>query len=228
MIPPTLTQVSLRLALAIIAGLIVGLERESHGRAAGLRTTILVCVSSTMAMVLSEHLFAGSLAVGGTWRPDPARLAAGVLTGMGFLGAGSIIRQENVVRGVTTAAALWFVSVLGLAFGSGCIALGLMGLFIAVITLYIFPRLEELVQNDWYATLSITARLEGADENAIGEKLEALGIKIKAIHPEYALDLKLKTFRYDIKFKKNDVCDLAQQAVRQLKNCPEVVNIKWN
>src|SRR5690606_29104215 len=111
--------VLLRLGLAAMAGAIVGLERESHGRAAGLRTTMLVCVSAAVAMLVSHALFVASTGPGISWRPDPARLAAGILTGMGFLGGGAIIREGNMVRGVTTAAALWFVTVLGLAFGSG-------------------------------------------------------------------------------------------------------------
>src|SRR5438874_967575 len=120
---------ALRLSLAFAAGFIVGWERESHGRPAGLRTNILACVAAAVAMVLSEVLFIQSAAAAtGSWRPDPARLGAGILTGIGFLGAGTILRHANVIRGVTTAASLWFVTVLGLAFGSGQIALGLIGL----------------------------------------------------------------------------------------------------
>src|SRR5438477_324936 len=109
----------LRLLLAFLAGMAVGWERESHGRPAGLRTNILACVASAVAMIVSEMLFAKSAAATatGNWRPDPARLGAGILTGIGFLGAGTIIRHGNFVRGVTTAASLWFVTVLGLAFG---------------------------------------------------------------------------------------------------------------
>ncbi len=79
----------LRLGLALLAGSVIGFERESHGRAAGLRTTILVCVASAMAMILSESIFMASNANSVlSWRSDPARLAAGVLTGMGFFGSG--------------------------------------------------------------------------------------------------------------------------------------------
>src|SRR5262244_3997735 len=138
------SQMLLRIGLAFVAGLIVGWERTSHGRAAGLRTTILACVASAMAMVISEALFAESAAAtaGGSWRPDPARLGAGILTGIGFLGAGTIMRHENIVRGVTTAASLWFVTVLGLAFGSGEFRLGFAGLIIGFATLFWLPIFE--------------------------------------------------------------------------------------
>src|SRR5437762_240743 len=117
----TLWEMFLRLLMAFAAGFVVGWERESHGRPAGLRTNILACVAAALAMVVSEVLFAQGAAITatGAWRPDPARLGAGILTGIGFLGAGTILRHANMIRGVTTAATLWFVTVLGLAFGSG-------------------------------------------------------------------------------------------------------------
>src|SRR2546423_14039656 len=89
----------LRLLAAFGAGLVVGWERESHGRPAGLRTTILACVASAMAMIISEVLFAESAAAQPpiSWRPDPARLGAGILTGIGFLGAGTVLRHANFV-----------------------------------------------------------------------------------------------------------------------------------
>src|SRR5437879_4208275 len=121
MSPLSFPEMVLRLLMAFLAGFVVGWERESHGRPAGLRTTILACVASALAMILSEVLFTQSAALmgSGSWRPDPARLGAGILTGIGFLGAGTILRHANIIVGVTTAATLWFVTVLGLAFGSG-------------------------------------------------------------------------------------------------------------
>src|SRR5205085_11950248 len=142
MSPLTLSDISLRILAAFITGLIIGWERESHGRPAGLRTIILTTVTAALAMVISELLFtqiAGATS-SGSWRPGPGRLAAGVLTGIGFLGAGTILRHENMISGVTTAATLWFVTVLGLAFGSGQFMVGFIGLGIAMVTLLIMPR----------------------------------------------------------------------------------------
>src|SRR6185369_4643436 len=106
-----------RIGLAFLVGLVLGFERERHGRAAGMRTTMLVCVSSAIVMLFSQYLFLESSSATAGWKPDPARLAAGVLAGMGFLGAGVIVRQENIIHGVTTAAVLWFSSILGLVLG---------------------------------------------------------------------------------------------------------------
>src|SRR5687767_11638718 len=98
--PLTLSDVVLRLLAATVAGALVGIERESHGRPAGLRTSILTCVAAAMAMIISEFLFYESIGEASVnWRPDPARLGAGILTGIGFLGAGTILRHNNVIRG---------------------------------------------------------------------------------------------------------------------------------
>src|SRR5262245_46793392 len=120
-LPLSFSEIVLRVLAATAAGALVGLERESHGRPAGLRTTMLTCVAAAIAMVVSECLFAetATSVPGANWRPDPARLGAGILTGIGFLGAGTILRHGSMTTGVTTAASLWFVTVLGLAFGSG-------------------------------------------------------------------------------------------------------------
>src|SRR6266516_3454810 len=100
--------IALRIAAAVISGFILGVERESRGRAAGLRTFVLVCSAASIAMIIAN--------VGtGTWRPDPGRVAQGLLAGMGFLGAGTILRLGTVIRGLTTSAGLWFATVLGIA-----------------------------------------------------------------------------------------------------------------
>src|SRR5262245_24444538 len=100
----SLDEMFLRVIVAFIAGALIGWERESHGRPAGLRTTILACVASAVAMIVSEVLFvesASTVTASGSWRPDPARLGAGILTGIGFLGAGTILKHDDAVRGVT-------------------------------------------------------------------------------------------------------------------------------
>jgi len=222
----SIEEVLLRVGMAFIAGFVVGLERESHGRAAGLRTTTIVSVASAIAMILSEYFFLSGADIT-TWRPDPARLAAGVLTGMGFLGAGSIIRQENVIRGVTTAAVLWFVTVLGLAFGSGHFVLGLIGMGVALVTLFVLPPLENHVKSDWYGTVTITVELGGVPDEEIRKHVEASGVKIKKISLDYDRNSKQKTLFYDIRFKKGDHFELSQKLVRELAEVPSVLQVKW-
>ena len=107
----------LRLCLSFIAGAIIGFERSSRRQAAGLRTHILIATGATLLMLLSIYLpqqFSSAHRAG-----DPGRIAAQVVSGIGFLGAGAIIRLGNNVRGLTTAASLWFVAAVGLAIGGG-------------------------------------------------------------------------------------------------------------
>lgn len=99
----------------MVLGGLVGVERERADKPAGLRTHMVVCLASTLVMLLSIHV--STLYPGTVF--DPGRIAAGVVTGIGFLGAGTIIRQGSIVRGLTTAASLWFVAGLGLAIGAG-------------------------------------------------------------------------------------------------------------
>jgi putative Mg2+ transporter-C (MgtC) family protein len=223
------SEILLRLAMAFLAGFIVGWERERHGRPAGLRTNILACLASAVAMVLSEVLFVRSAAASatGSWRPDPARLGAGVLTGIGFLGAGTILRHENVIWGVTTAASLWFVTILGLAFGSGEYVLGFLGLGLAMITLYILPRFEKNIESDRYATLHVVAGLEGLSEEDLKDKIKGPGLNVQAIRVGYDLEKKQKTFTCDLALRKSNLTELSNKLVAELSRSPGVLRVRW-
>lgn len=227
----TLSEILARLGMALVAGLVIGFERESHGRAAGLRTTVLVGSASATAMILSQMLFIGSIGGGvlGTgWRPDPARLAAGILTGMGFLGAGAIIRQDNVVRGVTTAAVLWFVTVLGLAYGSGNFLIGNVGLGVALVTLFIIPVFEGYVKNDWYAHVSVVTKLDGLTDEELRNQIQSCGLKVKRVELTYDLKLKEKSFSCEVKFKKANLFDLSECVIKKLTENPSVLRVQWS
>ncbi len=223
----TYFDLGLRILAALVAGLIVGTERESHGRAAGLRTTILVCVAACIAMIISASLLNQATSDGAPNRPDPARLAAGVLSGMGFLGAGSIIRNGNRVQGVTTAATLWFVTMLGLAFGAGLFVLGGAGVLIALMILFVLPPLERRVKNDWYATLTIRARMDAPSDEAFRQQIEKLGVRVKMVNLDYDLQAKHKTLRCELKFKKDKVFGLSASIVQQLIQQEGVLHVSW-
>ena len=145
-----------RLVLAALLSGIIGFEREFHGRAAGFRTHILLCVGSTLIMLTSMHMFdlyAGKVSV------DPARIAAGVITGIGFLGAGTIMHSKSAVRGLTTAASLWVVAGIGLAVGSGMYYGSILTTILTMVTLMLFSRLEHaMIRKDWYRTIVIESK----------------------------------------------------------------------
>lgn len=132
----------LQVAIAAILGGIIGYEREKIKRPAGLRTHILVCVGSTIAMQTNIFLMANHL---GTVNVDPSRIGASVVSGIGFLGAGTIIREGASVKGLTTAASLWAVACIGLAVGSGFYVGSIAGTVIILLTLTLFVRVERKI-----------------------------------------------------------------------------------
>lgn len=219
-------ETAVRLALAFVTGAVIGLERENHGRAAGLRTTVLVCVAATLAMILSTQFFAES-STGSNWRPDPARLAAGVLTGIGFLGAGVIMREGLVVRGVTTAAALWLTTILGLAYGSGHLALGLCGLGLAIVALFVLPYFEHFIHRDWYGSVTVTLQMDGISDSELKQRIEAFGVVVKGVELRYDLAAKRRALLYRIRYRNGDPFDLPERLVRGLAECPGVAEVRW-
>lgn len=133
-------EMAIRLLLSAILGGFIGYEREAHHKSAGLRTHILVSIGSCLIMVLSIKIYES---VQGLTNADPTRLAAQVVSGIGFLGAGSIIKDGPTVKGLTTAASLWVVSGVGLAVGSGYYMGALMSTGLVFLTLAILSRMED-------------------------------------------------------------------------------------
>ena len=137
---PGIGEICLRLACAMLVGLVIGTEREYTHRPAGMRTHILVALGSCAVMITGQLIFLQYKAMGGN--PDPSRLSAQVITGVGFLGAGTILREGTHVRGLTTAASLWAVACLGIAAGAGYYIVALAGMVLIFITLTIFEELQ--------------------------------------------------------------------------------------
>ncbi len=133
---------ALRLLLAAVLGGLVGFERQRRHHPAGLRTHTLVCLGSALIMLVSEDIAARYL---DRTNADPARIAAQVVSGIGFLGAGTIMREGLTVRGLTTAASLWVVAALGLAVGAGYYLAAGVTVAVALVTLGVLNRLELLV-----------------------------------------------------------------------------------
>ena len=137
---PGIWDICLRLFCAMIVGMIIGTEREYTNRPAGMRTHILVALGACVVALTGEMLFKEYFPLGAT--PDPARLAAQVITGVGFLGAGTIMREGATVKGLTTAASVWTVACMGIAAGFGYYTIPLIGLVFTFITLTILELLQ--------------------------------------------------------------------------------------
>ncbi|MFH1889058.1 MAG: MgtC/SapB family protein [Candidatus Omnitrophota bacterium] len=136
------TEIIMRLVFALVLSGFIGLERQIHRRTAGLRTHILVSLGSCLIMLTSLYIFA----IYKNETPlDPGRIAAGVITGIGFLGAGTIIREREGIKGLTTAASLWVVAGVGLATGCGFYKAALFTTVLALITLLCLRYLEKMI-----------------------------------------------------------------------------------
>ncbi len=155
---PTWQDICVRLALTMIAGAVIGFNRGARGHAAGFRTTILVGLAASVAMIQTNILLplAGktpeSFAV-----MDLMRLPLGILTGVGFIGGGTILKKGDLVTGVTTAATLWVVTVIGLCLGGGQLALGVATTVLTVVTLWILKWVDLTIPREHRAVMVITA-----------------------------------------------------------------------
>lgn len=184
-------EMAIRLLLSCILGGFIGYERESHRKAAGLRTHILVSIGSCLIMILSIKIYES---VQGFTNADPSRLAAQVVSGIGFLGAGSIIKDGPTVRGLTTAASLWVVSAVGLAIGSGYYMGALMATGLVLLTLTILSRLENKEYKS-LISLFVTSIDSPGQIGEIGLLLGAHCIHIRDIKIEEQKDLLSIIFR---------------------------------
>ena len=139
-----------RLAVSCILGMLIGIERSKRFKEAGVRTHIVVCCGAALCMIVSKYGFAdlGGI-LDGSRTSDPARLAAQVVSGIGFLGAGVIFKNGNTVRGLTTAAVLWFSAVVGLTVGAGMYVMGILAALVNLLLLVVLHR--HAIGGDAYA-----------------------------------------------------------------------------
>ncbi len=161
----------LRILVAAALGAAVGAEREIHGHPAGIRTHMLVALGSALFTVLSIHGFTTD--GNATGNIDPTRIAAQIVSGIGFLGAGAILKDGVVIRGLTTAASLWATSAVGMAAGAGQYVIGIVGAVIILTSLWPINALAERFHGT--ASPEVQVRLALQRVEAIGEISRALG-----------------------------------------------------
>jgi putative Mg2+ transporter-C (MgtC) family protein len=155
-VDPLHTEIAQRLLLALLFGGAIGLERSYHGRPAGFRTHALVCLSTALLMLVS--VYEGVWFSAGTEARvtlDPTRVAQGIMTGIGFLGAGAIIKDGVIVRGLTTAASIWITAAIGILIGIGFYFPALLSVGLTLGTLSVFRWIESKVPVQFYAQFSV-------------------------------------------------------------------------
>lgn len=181
---PRLEEILLRLMLAAILGSLVGIERERLDWAAGLRTHMLVCLGSTLFMLVSAFGFADILGTPGIGL-DPSRIAAQVVSGVGFLGAGTIILRREVVRGLTTAASVWTVAAVGLAVGGGLYFAAISAtILILVILAGIKPLERRLFPRRRAPRIALIVDRRETSLVAVMTEVEAAGLRVLQVVTE--------------------------------------------
>lgn len=217
-----LAEEGLRLLIAAVAGGLVGLERELRGRQAGFRTNLLVCLGSALVMIISTHLADRPWVRGEGFQitVDPGRIAYGVMTGVGFLGAGAILKNRGDVRGLTTAAALWCVAAIGLGAGLGLYALSIVSALLVLVSLWGLDALEHLLPKRSTRVITIRARWSAGCVHELvtfiqAQKVTVFGVTFRrpdAEHVDISADIAFTRSRryYDLerKFQEDPRYDL--------------------
>lgn len=221
-------EIALRLALSVLAGVLMGLDRGEHRRPAGLRTTLLVCLAAALAMIQANLLMVtrgkppDSFAV-----LDLMRLPLGILTGVGFIGAGAILRRDNLVLGVTTAATLWFVTVIGLCFGGGQIALGLAGLGLGVLTLSGLRWFDHHMSQEQHGTLSLSTKDGQPAEDEIQAAAREAGYKIRVSSVAFTGVRSDREIKFNLEWRSAPQKVDVPAFVQKLSRDPRVAGIRW-
>jgi len=226
--PTTLnwTDIALRLALTAVAGALFGINRSEKGRSAGLRTTLLVSLAACIAMILANKL---TLPTGATTANpgDPLRLPLGVLSGMGFIGAGAIMRRENLIIGVTTAATVWFVTIMGLCFGSGQLGLGGVAAAVGLGVLAGLNWAEDRLPRDRHAILTLTAITEGPGESSIRSRIETGRYHAAPREVVYDSASLHTVLTFDVNWRSRRIDTALPVFLRELAADPGIVAVNW-
>jgi putative Mg2+ transporter-C (MgtC) family protein len=186
------SEIVFRLILTVLAAGLIGFNRDEHGRPAGLRTNLLVGLAACVAMIQANILVVSTGKSSDSFVVmDIMRLPLGILSGIGFIGAGAIVRRGRLTVGLTTAATLWFVTVMGLCFGGGQIGLGLAAFALCFAILAGMKKAENLMSKEQSATLSVTVDELSKEKKEIEDLLIRSGIQ----HEIAALDSNAAGFR---------------------------------
>jgi putative Mg2+ transporter-C (MgtC) family protein len=187
---------ALRLLLAAALGGMIGLEREASGKPAGFRTNLLICLGAALITEISYYVaVAGAAQMGGT--PDPGRIAAQIVSGIGFLGAGSILHSRGGVTGLTTAATLWVVAAIGMAVGARAYVAAIIATSLVMATLMLLGRVEDhlIPRRPAERQVNVTLMPPLASLKAVEQTLRSLGYAVDMLRLDQSRELLQVTFQ---------------------------------
>jgi putative Mg2+ transporter-C (MgtC) family protein len=219
-----------RIFMAAILGGILGIERDVHGRQAGLRTHILVSAGSALFFILSTHIATFNIIVpnGFAKVTDPGRIAAQIVTGIGFLGAGVILKEGFTVVGLTTAACLWISAAIGMASGAGLYFIAISTTVLALFSLVLLRWLERYYRKDIYRQLEVTFSNK-ADIKQVIDVVKDDNTTITSLDLERNYDTLITTARLSLRFfHKGDAGMLSQNMLSKIEQSQiPLKSVKW-
>jgi putative Mg2+ transporter-C (MgtC) family protein len=227
--PFTLTwsDIAVRLVCTLVAGFLVGIDRDEKGRAAGMRTNVLVCLAASLSMILANAMLgtggknAGSFSV-----LDLMRLPLGILSGMGFIGAGAIVRKGDMVLGVTTAATLWMVTMLGLCFGAGKILLGTVGLLLTLFTLWGLKVVERRLSQEQRGSLCVVSTGEEVSLKLRG-LLTQSGMQVHSWSVDLSRENDKVTVECELRWRTRERDPADPALIESLRKRADVERVRW-
>jgi putative Mg2+ transporter-C (MgtC) family protein len=201
---PHYLEIATHLGAAWLAGSLIGAERSFHGRPAGFRTHALVCLASALLMLITAYQQDWfPMAVNDTVRMDPQRMAQGIMTGIGFLGAGVIFKEGLSVRGLTTAASIWITAAVGILYGVGFYYPAILATLATIGTLALFRWIEERMPSQYYALHVLRfARAKTQPEGKVRKFINDHGFSVANM--SYRLDDGGKVFEYRMSIRTID------------------------
>ena len=215
----------LRVVIAAVLGGAVGLERELRDRAAGFRTHMLVSIGSALFTIVSAYAFRDFLVGGGAVvRADPTRIAAQIVTGIGFLGAGAIIRQGGSIRGLTTAATLWVTAAIGMAVGAGYYGGAVITTAVVLVSLWPLRILAHRATSRFRVqTSTLVVQLPaGASPGPLIDEVEGLGARVQSVEIGHEADR--RTVLLDLTMPPR--VD-APRVIGSLGDLDDVLEVRW-
>jgi putative Mg2+ transporter-C (MgtC) family protein len=220
----------LRILIAALLGAVLGAERDMRGRAAGLRTHLLVTAGAALFMVISikmaEMAAPAGLAIART--SDPGRIAAQIVTGIGFLGAGAIIKDGFTVRGLTTAACLWISASIGMATGAGFYVIAIVTTLMVLFSLVVFNYIERIYRRNVYRTLTVTVPL-ATDISVLLDILKEQSVRVLFCDFKRDYDLEITTAKIGLRFaQRGNIHKVANRIIESLEKSGQAMKtLKW-
>lgn len=222
------SEIVLRLVLTIVAGGLLGAERSRTGHFAGLRTTLLVTLAASISMIQMNLLIQTNGKPQDSYAVmDLMRLPLGILTGVGFIGAGAILRKDEMILGITTAATLWFATVVGLCLGGGQLILGSVGMVLGFAILWSLRRIERRIEHNQLAELTLTIAGSHLSHHDLRMRLEKAKFHIKSISVVHDFSEHSHTYDCQVRWPATDGNAEAPSILTELEQIPGMIRLNW-